>query len=108
MARGETVRAKDLRRRVLAALRAAGGQGYEGWLSVRSLWNVLRPDLDGLLLYEVREAAEYLAGKGYAQTRLRREAKYQAGETDARITPRGIDLLEETIAPDPGVEDDRE
>jgi len=107
MARGETIRAKELRRGILMALRAARGPGYDGWLSARSLWNTLRFDADGLTRREVEEHLRYLAEKEYAEVRERREAKWDACEVDGRITARGIDLLEETIPADPGVEDNR-
>jgi len=104
----DTARAKELRRRVLQALNAAAGPGYDGWLSVASLFSVLRPETDGLTLGELARAVKYLAEKGYAETRERRERKWDRPEIDARITATGTDLLEETIPPDPGVEDERE
>jgi len=108
MGRIDTARAKELRRRILQALAAAAGPGYDGWLSVASLFSILRPETDGLTLGELARAVKYLAEKGYAETRERRESKYARPETDARIRANGTDLLEETIPPDPGVEDERE
>lgn len=108
MARGETIRAKDLRRRALVALRAARSAGYDGWLSERAIFNLVRTEIDGLAFLEVREAVAYLEGKGYVAKRLRRDSKFERGETDAMILPAGIDLLEETVPPDPGIEDGRE
>jgi DNA-binding transcriptional ArsR family regulator len=106
--RVDTARVKELRRRVLQALAAAAGPGYDGWLSVASLFSILRPDSDGLTLGELARAVKYLAEKGYTETRERREKKWDRPEVDARITADGTDLLEETIPADPGVEDERE
>ena len=106
--RVDTARAKELRRRVLQALDACASPGYDGWLSVASLFSILRPETDGLVLGELSRAVKYLAEKGYAETRERRARKWDRAEVDARITAQGTDLLEETIPPDPGVEDERE
>jgi hypothetical protein len=104
----DTIRAKDVRRRVLLVLRATQGGGYEGWLSDRAILNFLAQDFGDLLFREVQEARTYLAGKGYVADRERRASKFEPGEFDARILPHGVDLLEETIPPDPGVEDNRQ
>jgi len=105
--KGETIRTKILRRRILVCLRSALAAGGEGWLSERALFGYLADETDGLSLSEVHEAVRYLEGKDYAATRMRRETKFETGETDARALPKAVDLLEETIPPDPGVEDNR-
>jgi hypothetical protein len=107
MGRVDTVRAKELRRSILQVLRAAQGGGYEGWLSERAVWSLLKDDLDDLTLAELRDHITYLAGKGYLDLRTRRETKFERSERDARLLPKGVDLLEATVEPDPGIEDDR-
>jgi len=107
VARLETIRLRLLRRGCLAVLRAARSAGGSGWTAARAAFSFLAPDSDGLALGEVAEAMRYLEGKGYAETRLSRESKFEQGEIQARILPKGIDLLEESIPADPGVEDNR-
>jgi hypothetical protein len=107
MSATEIERAKELRRAVLLVLRACFGDGYEGWLSERTLFSVVYQRLPGLSMHDVAQAGAYLVGKGYAERRERRESKYAPPETDLRIAPRGVDLLEESLAADPGIEDNR-
>jgi len=108
MDRRDTIRAMILRRRVLVALRGVQGGGYPGWLRDRAIFDFLKFDPEDFTFQEIKEAGAYLAGKGYVETKDRREDKFSAAEFDGRILPKGIDLLEETIPPDPGVEDNRQ
>ena len=104
----ETERVRELRRAILRTLRACQGDAYEGWLSQRSLFNVLRSgEPEGLTMFEVGRACAYLAGKLYVEVRARSESKIEQADRDWRITPAGVDLMDETIPPDPGVEDNR-
>jgi hypothetical protein len=107
MARLDTIRSKMLRRACLSVLRAAEAAGGDGWTAARAVFNFLRDDHCGLTLSETAEALRYLAAKGYAETRTQRPTKFDGGDLQARILPRGIDLLEETVPPDPGIEDNR-
>jgi hypothetical protein len=103
----ETIRAKMLRRRCLAVLRAAQQACGDGWTSARACFSYLRGEFDGLALAEVEGALRYLAGKAYAEIRQVSESKFVRGEFQARITPHGQDVLDETIPADPGIEDNR-
>lgn len=107
MSATETQRTKELRRAVLMVLRACVGDGYEGWLSERSLFSVVRQRQPGLVESDVRQAGAYLVGKGYLERRERRGSKFDAADLDLRITPKGIDLLDETAPVDVGIEDNR-
>jgi len=109
MARLETVRAKHLRRRILECLRASKAAGGEGWVSARTAFAFLSDEVDALTLSETVDEMVYLAGaeKRYAATRDVRERRTEPAVLQARILPKGVDLLEGTIPADPGVEDDR-
>jgi len=100
-------RRKELRRQVLVALRACFGDGYQGWLSERSLFSVLRSGMPDLAGRELHEAAVYVGAAGYGESREHPRDKREAPEIDWRITVKGVQLLEQEIAADPGIEDDR-
>lgn len=106
MAKVETLRAKMLRKALLLSLQAAQSGVSEGWLNVRMAWGCVH-ELDEYALAEVSQELKYLAGKGYAEARDLRATKYDPPNRSYRITPRGIDLVEQSIPVDPGVEDDR-
>jgi hypothetical protein len=107
----DTVQAKFLRRGCLVVLRAAAMAGGDGWTVSRTIFNHLAPDHPGATLSGVETALRYLGEKAYASVRSRQESKFYGavlGSMQAKILPHGTDLLEETIPPDPGVEDNRE
>jgi hypothetical protein len=104
----DAARAKLVRRHILASLQSVQGDQYDGWLGQRTLFAVLAPSMRGLALADVRQALSYLASAGLVETRDQRTTKFVPGDLDARITARGVNLLEETVPPDPGVEDDRD
>lgn len=52
----------------------------------------------------LEENVEYLCGKGYLSKELVKEQLSGVERWLVRITPQGIDLLDETIPADPGVE----
>jgi hypothetical protein len=101
-------RRKELRRNVLVALRACFGDGYQGWLSERSLFSVLKSGLPDLTGRELHEAVVYSGAAGYAENRTQPHDKRDAPEVDWRITNKGVNLLDQVIEADPGIEDDRE
>jgi len=110
MSRDETVQAKLLRRGCLVVLRAAQNAGGDGWTVSRAIFNHLAPDHPGATLAGVEQALRYLAEKAYAAVRSRMDSKFMGsvtGSMQAKMLPHGTDLLEETIPPDPGVEDNR-
>lgn len=104
-----SVRARILRRSVLATLRAAATVEATGWLSIRAIWNYLKDEAEaeGLTLGELAGHLEYLGAKNYIAVRDAQKSKFGPRRPEARITPKGVDLMEESIPPDPGVEDDR-
>jgi len=110
MSKAETERTKGLRRAILRVLAACQGDRYEGWLTERSLFAVLAASAPGLTMADQSAACQYLASKGkeYIENRARQESKFDVKDADWRILPRGVDLLDETIPPDPGVEDNRQ
>jgi len=107
MANLESVRARLLRRRVLELLRIARQTGREGWIAPRALFQFLYDETDGLTEGETRDAVLYLADKRYAEVRDLRERKSAPEALQGRITAAGIDLLEASVPPDPGIEDPR-
>jgi len=109
MSRIATVRAKHLRRRILDILKAARSAGGDGWISLKALFAYLTDETDALTGSELADEVRYLAeaSKGYAETRDVRERKTDPPLLQARILPKGIDLVEGGIPPDPGIEDDR-
>lgn len=52
----------------------------------------------------IKEYLEYLQDKGYISLETRTIKSYRQENTMVKLTPKGIDLLEESIAPDPGIE----
>ena len=105
MSEAETRRRLMLRRQALVVLRAVQGAGYDGWLSERALYRTLRAEADDLAQAEVRECLAYLADRGYAQRRAGGPVAMLPGASkpSARITSAGVDLLDGTVAADPGV-----
>jgi len=51
---------------------------------------------------DISEYTDYLMGKGYI-TSVGRPDRFEIGEALLKLTPKGVDLLEDTIR-DPGVE----
>jgi len=102
-----TVRVRHLRRRVLDVLRAAARAGGEGRLGATVLFEYLFDEIDGLSVGEVRDAVTYLGEKGYVEVTNLAEHRGDPARLAARLSATGIDLLDETIPPDPGVEDPR-
>jgi len=103
----ETVRARTLRRRILETLRAAEAAGAGGWMDVEGLAEFLDPDCPGLTVSEARSACAYLEGKRYIRMRPVERRRDAPRRYQVKIRPAGIDLLEESTGPDPGVQDPR-
>ena len=106
MNRTETLRAKMLRRALLLALRTIQVGSSEGWANERMAFHCVR-SLEDYGLAEVQEELRYLAGKAYLEARDLRADKYSPPNLSYRLLPRGRDLLDGSIAADPGVEDPR-
>lgn len=107
MSRLETEFRKELRRCILEVLRAAHTIRYEGWMSERSIANQVR-QADDYTLTEVQAELKYLRDKLLVAGEDRRATKFDAHNPSYRILPAGIDLLDESVPPVPGVEDNRE
>lgn len=103
----EAIRARILRRRVLATLKAAHECEPGTCLGAEAVFRYVSTDGDATTLSDVRAALAYLAGKGYVELVDRRRSRYERPQHDARLTPKGVDLLEASIPPDPGIEDER-
>lgn len=103
------VNTKILRRRCLQLLRSAQAAGGDGWTIPLAVANFVREELPDVTLQDAASAMRYLAGKGYADARVVGFDKTVpgSGKLQARILPKGEDLLDEAIPPDPGVEDNR-
>ena len=106
MSRLDTARRKLLRRCILELLRAAHSVRYEGWMAERSIFNQVGPVEDSTFA-EVQAELKYLRDAGLIADEERRETKFDAHNPSYRILPSGIDLLDETVPPVPGVEDNR-
>ena len=102
-----TERLKELRRGCLMVLREMQVGTSEGWSTPRMVFNCLRSLDDDLTLAEVHRSLGYLKGKDYVQWRDLKLSKWDPPNPSFRLLPKGIDLLDKTIPPDPGVEDDR-
>lgn len=107
-------RDKRLRRRMLSTLRLARAMSPKGGLSGRSL----RDNVDGVMPTDQQtENDEHALGllrdmtaKGYFEESplpRRRGQSFGLDYLFYRITARGVSLWEESIPPDPDVDDDR-
>jgi len=84
-------------------LRLVRHYGVKG-ISVEGIYRIFRQAGSLSALDNMEENIEYLRGKGYVSSILEKEALSGVERWIVRITPMGIDLLDGTIAADPGVE----
>lgn len=107
-------RDRRLRRKLLAVLHAArggAGHGYVGGIFLRDLYGDQsmareRCESDDHLIQMMRD----LVMKGMAEERDGRRYKHEPfglDYLDWRITAKGVSLMEESIAPDPDIDDRR-
>lgn len=119
----ERSREKRLRRSLLSALNMALSGTVDGWATGRYLFDCIsvgnltpgdRRWIESLGSYEAerrtRGFLRYLVSAGYAEERDDRERRTQELTLDLlsyHITGKGQQLIEEAIAPDPMIDDDR-
>lgn len=91
---------KRVRREILRIVRKFGMNGisFEG---IEKIFN--RAGMLGVAA-DLEENIHYLKGKGYVATEQVKDQFDQVERWMVTITPAGIDLLDEIIDPDPGVE----
>ena len=108
MAKIATVRAKVLRRRILELLKAYRDAGAdEGWMAVESAAEVLDAEYGSLTDQEVLGECGYLEEAHLVRMRNVEEHRSSPKRWKVRIRTGGIDLLQETAPPHPGVHDPR-
>jgi hypothetical protein len=107
-------RDRKLRRAMLRLLRIARGQSPTGELSGRTLVDLVNRDLVQSDQFEDEQHALTLMsdmeGRGYVvrrDVRTRKLERFTVSAVALAITPKGMDLLDENIAADPAVEDER-
>lgn len=91
---------KRVRGEILRIVRryGTGGVSFEGLQKV-----FIRACMPGVAS-DLEENLHYLRGKGYVNSELRKDQFTGTERWMVEITPAGIDLLEESISSDPGVE----
>lgn len=90
---------RQIRGEVLNALRL----NYPNLISEKQI--IVWLEQLGYATYEdIKEFLEYLQDKGYISLEIKCIKSYRQKNTMVKLTPKGIDLLESSIDPDPGID----